>query len=245
MQRRKLLTTTLLGALAGAVWLTGGAPLTAQSDDPLVEGFKSVAIASVADAVDTVVGKRGFMNYDMRPVIPGRISGRAVTARLEVGTSEAGNAVSHSVEMIDGANPGEIGVIVIEDGLNVAAIGGLMMTAAKAREMGGMVLDGGARDVPEIRRLGVPVYARSITPATAVGRRVSVLKNKPVTCAGIRVTPGDIIVGDEDGVVVVPQAHAKKVLEVSREIDDREGKMVPMILQLKSLTEAIKKFNRI
>ncbi len=245
MQRRKLLTTTLLGALAGAVWLTGGVPLTAQSDDPLVEGFKSVAIASVADAVDTVVGKRGFMNYDMRPVIPGRISGRAVTARLEVGTSEAGNAVSHSVEMIDGANPGEIGVIVIEDGLNVAAIGGLMMTAAKAREMGGMVLDGGARDVPEIRRLGVPVYARSITPATAVGRRVSVLKNKPVTCAGIRVTPGDIIVGDEDGVVVVPQAHAKKVLEVSREIDDREGKMVPMILQLKSLTEAIKKFNRI
>ncbi len=245
MQRRKLLTTTLLGALAGAVWLMVGAPATAQSDDPLVEGFKTVAIASVADAVDTVVGKRGFMNYDMRPVIPGRISGRAVTARLEVGTSEAGNAVSHSVEMIDGANPGEIGVIVIEDGLNVAAVGGLMMTAAKSRAMAGMVLDGGARDIPEIRRLGVPVYARSITPATAVGRRVSVLKNKPVTCAGVRVNPGDILVGDEDGVVVVPQAHAKKVLEVSREIDEREGNMVPMILQLKSLTEAIKKFNRI
>ena len=246
MMRRKILTTVLLGSLAGAVWFAAGpSRATAQSGDPLVEGFKKVAIASVADAVDTVVGRAGFMNHDMRPVIPGRISGRAVTARLEIGTSEAGNAVSHSVQMIDEANPGEIGVIVIEDGLNVAAIGGLMMTAAKARNMGGMVLDGGARDLPEIRRLGVPVYARSITPATAVGRRISVLKNEPVTCAGIRVSPGDILVGDEDGVVVVPKAHAKKVLEVSQEIDDREGKMVPMILELKSLTEAIKKFNRI
>ena len=245
MMRRKILTTAALGAFAGAIWMIGGALATAQSGDPLVEGFKTVAIASVADAVDQVTGKAGFMNHDMRPVIPGRISGRALTARLEIGSSEAGNAVSHSVRMIDEANPGEIGVIVIEDGLNVAAIGGLMMTAAKAREMGGMVLDGGARDLPEIRRLGVPVYARSITPATAVGRRVSVSKNQPVTCAGIRVTPGDILVGDEDGVVVVPQAQAKKILEVSREIDDREGKMVPMILELKSLTETVKKFNRI
>jgi 4-hydroxy-4-methyl-2-oxoglutarate aldolase len=245
MKRSISVTTTALAVLAAAIWMTGGGPATAQSGDPLVEGFKTVAIASVADAVDQVTGKAGFMNYDMRPVIPGRIAGRALTARIEVGSSEAGNAVSHSVQMIDEANPGEVGVIVIEDGLNVAGVGGLMMTAAKARAMGGMVIDGGARDLPEIRQLGVPVYARSVTPATSVGRRVSVAKNQPVTCAGVRVTPGDILVGDEDGVVVVPQAHAKKILEVSREIDDREGKMVPMILELKSLTETVKKFNRI
>lgn len=238
-------SATMILALGAVVW-NGAEPAAAASDDPIVEGFKTVAIASVSDAVDQVAGERGFMNYDMRPIIPGRIAGRAVTAlvKLKTATSTTG-AVDHSVAMIDAANPGEVGVIVMEDGLNVAAIGGLMMTAAKAREMGGMIMDGAARDIPEIRRLGVPVYARSISPATAVGRYASVSKNEPVVCAGVEVAPGDIIVADEDGVVVVPKEHAEKVLEVAREIDERESAMVPLIEQMKKLGEAVKKFNRI
>lgn len=237
--------STMFLAASAIVWNAAG-PAAAASDDSVVEGFKTVAIASVSDAVDQVAGARGFMNHDMRPVIPGRVAGRAVTAlvKLKTPTSTTG-AVDHSVAMIDGANPGEVGVIVMEDGLNTAAIGGLMMTAAKAREMGGMIMDGAARDIPEIRRLGVPVYSRSISPATAVGRYASVSKNEPVTCAGVEVAPGDIIVADEDGVVVVPKEHAEKVLEVAREIDQREGAMVPLIEQMKKLGEAVKKFNRI
>ena len=242
--RSLLLAVAVVLALA-AGWLAGTQQASA---DTVVEGFKLVAIASVSDAVDTVVGERGFMTYDMRPVVPGRLVGRAATAKLvpmEEGQSTATRAVSHSVEMIDEAEPGTVGVIVIEDGLNVAAVGGLMMTAAKARSMAGMVLDGGARDLAEIRNLGLPVYARSYTPATAVGRYISVAKNEPVECAGVTVNPGDIIVADEDGVVVVPQEHAAEVLAAAVDIDEREGAMVPLIKKLKSLTEVIKQFNRI
>lgn len=242
--RALILVSAVVLALA-AGWFAGSGQASA---DSLVEGFKLVAIASVSDAVDSVTGQRGFMNYDMRPVVPGRLVGRAATAKLvpmQEGQSSATRAVSHSVEMIDEADPGTVGVIVIEDGLNVAAVGGLMMTAAKARSMAGMVLDGGARDLAELRTLGLPVYARSYTPATAVGRYISVAKNESVECAGVTVDPGDIIVADEDGVVVVPQEHASDVLAAAVDIDEREGAMVPLIKKLKSLTEVIKQFNRI
>ena len=246
--KKRMIGLAAAVALGSVLVLGLGSPAPAADADPVVEGFKMTAIASVSDAVDQVVGERGFMNYDMRPVIPGRIVGRAVTAKvepIEEGKSTASGAVSHSVQMIDGAEPGEVGVIVIEDGLNVAAVGGLMITAAKSRSMGGMILDGGVRDIPELRTLGLPIYARSYSPATAVGRYASVSKNEPVMCAGVTVAPGDIIVADEDGVVVVPKAHAAKVLEAAQQIDEKEGAMVPMIKKLKSLTEVIAKFNRI
>lgn len=249
MTKRKLFSVVLLAACAAFLSFAPlSTPAGAADDDPVVEDFKLVAIASVSDAVDEVTGKRGFMNYDMRPAIGGKLVGRAVTAKLvpmKQGQSTASTAVSHSVQMIDEAAPGSVGVIVIEDGLNVAAVGGLMMTAAKSRAMAGMVLDGGARDLPELRALGLPVYARSYTPATAVGRYTSVSKNETVECAGVLVSPGDIIVADEDGVVVVPKAQAKKILEVAQGIDEKEGAMVPLIKKLKSLTEVIAKFNRI
>lgn len=242
---RPLLATIAIGVALILGWFGGSQRATA---DSVVEGFKLVAIASVSDAVDTVTGNRGFMNHDMRPVVPGRLVGRVATARLvpvQEGESSATRAVSHSVEMIDEAEPGTVGVIVVEDGLNVAAVGGLMMTAAKSRAMAGMVLDGGARDLAELRSLGLPVYARSYTPATAVGRYISVSKNEPVECAGVTVAPGDIIVADEDGVVVVPKENAAEVLAAAIDIDEREGAMVPLIKKLKSLTEVIKQFNRI
>jgi 4-hydroxy-4-methyl-2-oxoglutarate aldolase len=218
------------------------------SGDDLVTGFKGVTVASVADAVDQLAGKRGFLEHDVRPMIAGQVVGRARTALVKPAPPDKATpelSTKHSVEMIDTSRPGEVGVIVMENGLNVAAIGGLMATAAKARGMAGMVIDGGVRDLAEIRALGLPVYARSVTPATAVSRYASVSRDEPVWCAGVLVHPGDIIVANEDGVVVVPQALAQRVLELSREIDERETRMVPMIEQLKSLGEAIKKFNRI
>jgi regulator of RNase E activity RraA len=108
-----------------------------------------------------------------------------------------------------------------------------------------MILDGGVRDVVEIRGLGLPVYAASVTPATAVGRWASVANNIPVQCGGVTITPGDIIVASEDGVVSVPKDRAGEVLKRAQEIDERETKMVPFIKQYKSLSEVVKKFNRI
>jgi regulator of RNase E activity RraA len=224
------------------------APAVAAPADPLLAGFARSTVASVSDAVDQVVGKRGYLAHDMRPYVAGAFVGRAATALVKVATPEQATpalAVKHSVEMIDSANAGDVGVIVMENTLDVAAIGGLMGTAAKSRGMAGMVLDGAVRDLAELRALGLPVYARSVSPATAVGRYASVSKQVPVDCGGVTISPGDIIVAGEDGVVVVPKDRAGDVLKRSQEIDARESKMVPFIKQYRSLQKAIEVFNRI
>jgi len=218
--------------------------------DPILAGFQKTTVASVSDAVDQITGKRGYMNYDMRLQTPGKVVGRATTAVIRPAAkprdSTPATAIKHPVEMIDNAAPGTVGVIVVEgDGPNMTGLGGLMATAAKARNMAGIVVDGSIRDVEEIRGLGLTVFARGRVPATAVGRYLSVSRDAPVQCSGVRVSPGDIIVGGEDGVVVVPSAKAKEVLRRAQEIDERETKMVPFIQKFRSLAKAIESFNRI
>jgi regulator of RNase E activity RraA len=247
--RRVLIFVIPLIAILAVIGLAAfqkKAPATV--NDPLIAGFKKTYAASVADAVDLVTGKRGFMSHDMRPVVAGQLVGRAVTSLVRPAPPEKATpalSTKHSVEMIDNAQPGEVGVIVMEGTLDVAAIGNLMGTAAKTRGMAGMVLDGGVRDVGDLRAMGLTVYARSVIPSTAVGRYATVARNIPVECAGVTVRPGDIIVANEDGVVVVPQERAEEVLKRAQEIDEREIKMYPFIKRYKSLQKAIETFNRI
>ncbi len=220
------------------------------TDDPLVAGFKKTYPASVSDAVELVTGKNGTMRHDMKLVTGQAMVGRAVTSLVRPAPPEQATpalSTKHSVEMIDNALPGEVGVIVMDgpDGLEIAAIGNLMATAAKERGMAGMVLDGAVRDIWDVRRMGLTVYARSSSPRTAVGHYATVGRNVPVTCGGIVVRHGDIIVADEDGVVVVPQERAEEILKRAQEIDTREAGMFPFIREFKSLTKAIERFNRI
>ncbi|MCX6594813.1 MAG: RraA family protein [Acidobacteria bacterium] len=249
---------TLLTLAAAVTLIAGGSllllnPAPAQTGDPLLDGFSKVAIASVSDAVDQVVGKRGFMSHDMRPRIigagvPERFVGRARTAVLRQTTPDKATAeisAKHSVEMIDGAAAGEVGIIIVEGTLDVAGLGGLMATAAKARGMAGIVIDGAVRDVVEVRGLGLPVFARGVAPSSSVSRWASVFNQQPVECAGVTIKPGDIIVAGEDGVVSVPQDKATEVLKRSQEIDERETKMVPFIKEQKSLSKVVALFKRI
>ncbi|HYI92233.1 MAG TPA: RraA family protein [Bryobacteraceae bacterium] len=243
--------TASTAIVAGVIVMSGfqaAAPAKMNPEQALIEGFKKSTVASVADAVDQIVGQRGFMSHDMRPRIPGKIVGRAVTAILRKATPEQATpalSAKHSVAMIDNAKPGEVGIIVVENGLDVAGLGGLMATTAKVRGMAGVVIDGGLRDLPEVRALGLPSYSRSVVPSSSVGRWASTGNNVPVECAGVTVKPGDIIVAGEDGVVRVPQERAAEVLKRSQEIDERETKMVPLIRQYKALSKVVELFNRI
>jgi len=248
MTNRIAIVLMMLVALAATASMRQATPTAAPARDPLIAGFARSTVASVSDAVDQVVGRRGYLAHDMRPYVPGRFVGRASTALVKPAPPEKATpalSVKHSVEMIDSAEPGEVGVIVMQDTLDVAAIGGLMGTAAKSRGMAGMVLDGAVRDVAELRALQLPVFARAVSPATAVGRYASVAKQVAVECTGVTIAPGDIIVAGEDGVVVVPKDRAADVLKRSQEIDARETKMVPFIKKYRSLQKAIEVFNRI
>jgi regulator of RNase E activity RraA len=246
--RTVLRAAVLIAVPAAIVAAAAENKATAVPEDALVAGFKQTYPASVSDAVELVTGHNGTMRYDMKLVTGKAMVGRAVTSLAKPALPEAATpalATKHSVEMIDAAKPGDVGVIVMEGTLDIAAMGNLMGTGATVRGMAGMVLDGAIRDVWDIRRMGLTVYARSASPRTAVGHYATVAKNVPVECAGVTVRPGDIIVADEDGVVVVPQERAEDVLKKAREIDDRERGMFPFIREHKSIQKAIEIFNRI
>ncbi|MBX3638710.1 MAG: RraA family protein [Rubrivivax sp.] len=212
----------------------------------LIEAFKTVAVASIADAVDKVCGQRGYMDSVIKPRInDARICGPAATV-LETATDEV-LPPQHALDLIDEAQAGSVIVIAIEGGQSEVAVwGGLMTAGAVANGHAGAVLDGGVRDLVEIRRdYGFPVYARAVSPGTTLGRYRTVASQVPVRVGGILVHPGDLIVGDVDGVVVVPQAKAAEVLALAQEIDARELEQARLIIAEKSLRKGLAKYGRI
>ncbi|MCM0045206.1 MAG: RraA family protein [Burkholderiaceae bacterium] len=214
--------------------------------DTLIAGFNSVAVASVSDAVDTICGKRGFMDSMIKPRINDkRICGPAATV-LETATDET-LPPQHLLDLIDEAPAGSVIVVSIEGGEpNVAIWGGLMTAGAVANGHAGAVLDGGVRDLTEIRRdYDFPIYAHGTSPATTVGRYRTVASQVPVCVGGVMVHPGDIIVGDVDGVVVVPKDSAEAVLAMARDIDARELEQTKVILEERSLRKGLAKHGRI
>jgi 4-hydroxy-4-methyl-2-oxoglutarate aldolase len=200
---------------------------------------------NIADAVDEATGARGWMAADMKPIREGKVVGRAWTALMRpILKSDTRDYPNYQLQILDEAPAGSVLVYVLEDGLEIAGMGNLMATTAQARGLEATIIDGAVRDVAEIRAIGHSVFARRISPATSVGRMVSVAKQIPVKCAEVTVHPGDYIVGDADGVVVVPQQAADAVIALLRTYNDRESKMVPLIRAQKSMLKALAIYGR-
>ena len=200
---------------------------------------------NIADAVETITGARGWMNPDMKPLYDAKIVGRAATALMRPAlTNDKRNYPPHHLQILDEAAPGSVLIYVMQDGLDIAAMGNLMATTAQVRGLEGAVIDGAIRDITAIREMQFPVFARRISPATSVGRMVAAGKQIPVMCGGVMVNPGDYIVGDPDGVVVVPSAAAEKVVALLAEYDAKETKMMPIIQREKSILKAIEIYKR-
>jgi regulator of RNase E activity RraA len=182
----------------------------------------------------------------MRPLFKTKFAGPAVTVLLKKEEHKLGAPASQGMlDAIDAAPPGSVYVMVLEDGLDTAGMGGLMATAMKYRGFAGAILDAGVRDLPQINRLQFPVYSRAIVPSTSINHFKFAGANVPVTCAGLRVNAGDIIAADEDGVVAIPRAKAAEVLKKAQDLDDTEHKMYPFIERFRSIKEAVAKFGRI
>jgi 4-hydroxy-4-methyl-2-oxoglutarate aldolase len=241
-------TTLVLLAPLVAYWPALGAqtPRT-HTPEEIVAALRNPtsSTGNIADAVDQATGQRGFMSHDMKPVFRAKIVGRAATAYLRpILGNDSRTYPNYQLQILDEADPGSVLVYVLEDGLDVAGMGNLMATTAKVRGLEGAVIDGAARDVEEVTRIGFPIFSRSISPATSVGRYVSVAKQIPVKCAGVWVRPGDYIVGDWDGVVVVPEEAASQVVDLIRQYDAKESAMIPIIREHKSMLKALEIYNR-
>lgn len=243
--------------LAAAVTIAGGVWLLAQpAGDPVIEGFRTTEVASVADAIEQLYGQRAYMSHDMRPLSATKFAGPAVTVLLKREEHKEGAAASQGMlDAIDASPAGSVYVMVLQGGAaasgfageaaDYAGIGGLMATAMKYRGFAGAVIDASVRDTPQIRKLQFPVFSRGVVPSTTINHFRVAGVNVPVTCAGVSVNPGDIVTADEDGVAVVPRDKAGDVLKKSQELDDTEHRMIPFIEKFKSIKEAVKQFGRI
>ncbi|WP_407714991.1 RraA family protein [Comamonas testosteroni] len=173
----------------------------------VVEAFKSIPVAAIGDSMSRNVGTLGLRQYHAR--LDAVLCGPAVTVRVRPGD----NLMIHKVLMM--VQPGD--VLVIDGGGDVsqALVGGLMRTTCVARKLAGLVIDGAIRDLCEWAEEGMPIFARGHThrgPSKDGPGEINV----PVSCAGMAVLPGDLIVGDADGVIAVPAADAAEILQRSR-----------------------------
>jgi 4-hydroxy-4-methyl-2-oxoglutarate aldolase len=214
--------------------------------DDLLQGFRIVEVASVADAMEQLYGTKGYMYHDMRPLAATKFVGPAVTVMLKKEEHHDGaKAEQGMLDAIDEAPAGSVYVMVLEDGLDYAGIGGLMSTAMKARGLAGAVIDASVRDTPQIAKIQFPVFSRGVAPSSTVNHYRFAGANVAVKCAGVEVRAGDIISADMDGVVVVPIEKAHDILKRAQQLDDTEHSMLPYIEKYRSLREAVAKFGRI
>ena len=211
----------------------------------IIKAFEKVEVAWVADAVDKIAGKRTYMSSEIKPRInEKKIVGPAVTV-LE-GPSDEFLPPQHALDLIDESEAGSVIVISTGGEAELAVWGGLMTAGAVANKHAGAILDGGVRDIGEIRRdYDFPIWSRSVSPGTTLGRFRTLASNVPVVVGDVMVHPGDLIIAHIDGVVVVPQEHVVAVLALAQEIDARELEQARLIIESGSLREGLAKYGRI
>jgi regulator of RNase E activity RraA len=242
--------------LAGLI-TAGGAALVVWADTPLtaaqyqadparmIEAFRHVEAASVSDAEERLLHEKHYMTHRMQPIFPTKFAGTAITVLLKKEENKDPEALSGMLAAIDSGGANSVYVMKVEDGQDIAGMGGLMGTAMFSRGFAGAVIDGGVRDLPQLKRIGFPVYATGVVPSTSVSHYRFGGVNLPLEIDGTRVEANDIIVADQDGVVVVPRAHAAEVLILAQQLDDTEHSMYPYIEKFHSIVDAVKHFGRI
>lgn len=186
---------------------------------PALEQLKSFDGFGTPQVAD-VLGRFGGMDCGIKPVAFGmRVVGPAITALLRPGD----NLMAHKA--IDVAQPGDVIVIDGRGNTSTAVWGELMTTAAKAKGIAGMVIDGAVRDVGRLRVMGFPVFARAAVP-TGTDKDGPGEVNTTISCAGVTVRPGDVIFGDDDGVVVVPlEVLDTVIVETKKKVASEEKRL--------------------
>jgi regulator of RNase E activity RraA len=216
-----------------------------EADDELIEAYRHVEVASVSDAAEQILGKKLYMTHRMRPIFTSKFAGFALTVHLKKEENDDPTALNGMLSAIDAGPKNSVYVMQVDEGADIAGMGGLMGTAMAARNFSGAVIDGGVRDVAYLAKIGFPVFATGIVPSTSVHHYRFAGANLPVQCDGVAVRPGDIVVADSDGVAIVPRENAEKVLVVAQQLDFKEHAMYPIIEKARSIVEAVKEMGRL
>lgn len=166
-------------------------PMTAAqyTADPaaMLFAYRHVEVASVSDAIEQLLHEKRYMSHNMQAIFPTKFAGTALTVKLVKEENHDPNALSGMLKAIDTGGSGSVYVMKVEDGADIAGMGGLMGTAMFARGFAGAVVDGGVRDLPQLKKIGFPVYATGPVPSTSVGHYRFGGMNIPIDCDGVKV----------------------------------------------------------
>src|SRR5688572_25175497 len=207
--------------------------------EPIIERLAKLDTCAVSDALDSLNLKGA--TWGVRPQWPcPKIFGRAVTMKIKPAGFE--QSKQHlGTAPIEAAQAGDI--IVIDNGgqPQFSCWGGLLSLSAKLKGLSGVVIDGASRDIDEAKDLGFPVYARGVVPMTARGRVVQESYNQEIQFAGVQCHPGDLVLADGSGVVIIPTEKEEEVVTSAEAIYQKEQEMAAGIRKGYSGLEMLEK----
>ena len=184
-----------------------------RADKAAVEKLSRFGVATIHEAM----GRVGLMKPYMRPIYPGaQVCGTAVTVLLQPGDNWMMHVAAEQLQ------PGDVVVAACTADNTDGFFGDLLATSFKARGARGLIIDGGCRDVKELQEMGFPVFIRAISAKGTIKATLGSV-NIAVICAGASVNPGDVVIADADGVVVVPAGIAQQVADAAQAREDLEG----------------------
>jgi regulator of RNase E activity RraA len=216
-----------------------------QPDPEVLQGFKDLlSIYSPSCVAADSQERAGVMRSYLKPVDPTkRFVGPALTVRLEPG---------NQVDCLDALSVAEAGDVIVVDAAGeteTSIWGGLMSGLCQVKGVIGAVVDGGIRDTDETRDLGFPIFSKSVVPRSThtpySGRMDPIEVNVTIQCAGTVVNPGDLVLGDEVGVVVIPLESAAQTLEKMRDLAAKEEVARQKIKEGKTLEQLLAEFGRL
>src|SRR5262245_60268175 len=205
----------------------------------IIERLAKLDTCAVSDALDSLNLKGA--TWGVRPMWPcPRIAGRAVTMKIKpAGLDQPSQHLGTAP--IEAAKPGDIIVIDNSGQLQFSCWGGLLALSAKLKGLSGVVIDGASRDIDEARELEFPVYARGAVPMTARGRVVQDSYNQEIQFAGVQCRPGDLILADGSGVVIIAREKENEVVTAAEAIYAKEQEMAAGIRKGYSGLEMLEK----